>query len=107
MVKNIRKSKKVISKLKYMFLLSIILLLNNSVAFASGGTATYGGFDKLFEMFAGIIQKVGGGVGLIGAVFFGMGIYQDNPDGKVKGVKMLAAGAFLFAVATGYKSFLV
>lgn len=85
-------------------ILGVTLLMNVNVAYAAAGG--YSGLDKLFEMFAGIIQKVAGGIGLLGAVFFGLGIYQDNPDGKVRGIKMMAAGAFLFAVATGYTVFL-
>lgn len=107
MTKTINKAKKLLSKGNYLVLFTIILLLNSNIAHAAGTPpATYGGLDTLFAMFAGILQKVSGGIGLLGAVFFGMAIYQDNPDGKVRGVKMMAAGMFLFAVATGYKTFL-
>ena len=105
-----KKAKKGLrSKISYILLLATITLLNsNIVVYATGGTGTasYSGLDKLFEMFAGILQKVAGGVGLIGAVYFGFSIYSDNPDGKVRAAKLMGAGAFLFAVATGYKVFL-
>lgn len=95
--------KKVFTKLGYISLLLTFALFTSNVL-AEGVNIT--GFDTVYGMFAGLLQKLSGGVVFIGAVYFGFSIYKDNPDGKVNATRIMATGAFLFSVATGWKTFI-
>lgn len=53
------------------------------------------------------IQRMGGVVVLIGAVEFGLGFKNDDPEGKVKGMRTVIAGVIVIAVGAGSDIFLV
>ena len=86
---------------------SVLLALIPAIAVygldASAGVAQ---FDAIVSFLATWIGRIGGLVIFIGAIQFGLAVYNQSPEGKVNGFLIVAAGAMLIGLAAGYEFFI-
>ena len=75
-----------------------------SASGASGASGTK--IDLLAQTIAGWAQKVGGVIAFFGGLQTAMGFKNDDPEVKNKGLKTIASGGLVAAVATGYASWI-
>lgn len=74
---------------------------------ASGASGASGNkIDLLAQTIAGWAQKVGGVIAFFGGLQTAMGFKNDDPEAKNKGLKTIASGGLVAAVATGYASWI-
>ena len=45
------------------------------------------------------VLRLGGGVIVVGLIFFGMGFLRDDPDARTRGIQVIIGGAIVAAVA--------
>ena len=70
------------------------------VAFADGGDA--GSFNSVVSFIVTWVQRIGGVIGFIGAIQFGMAFKNDDADGKTRGLMTLASGFIVIAICIAY-----
>jgi hypothetical protein len=62
--------------------------------------------NELVKMIAGVFQKIAGVIIFMGAIQVAWSIKTDNPEAKSQGLKTIAAGVLVFAVASGSSVFM-
>ncbi len=105
--------KKVVAKVKneaWQIAMLMGAMMCGNTALAGGGAPADPALDKWNAVIGFVtpwIQRMGGVVILIGAIEFGLGFKNDDPEGKVKGMRTIIAGAIVLAVGAGSSIFLV
>lgn len=102
------KNKLHITKLASFWVLSImsICMLAGSclTAFADGVANDAGSFDTVVDFIVTWVQRIGGVIGFIGAIQFGMAFKNDDADGKTRGLMTLASGFIVIAICIAYST---
>jgi hypothetical protein len=100
MTSKILKSKKFWSVLMCAF-----MIITFSVVSYAAPTTAEDKINELTKMIADVFQKIAGVIIFIGALQVAWAIKSESPDAKSQGLKTIAAGVLVVAVATGYTTF--
>lgn len=97
---NKRYLAKLWSKMAIAFMCVMALGGQAITAFAVDSDA--GSFDTVVSFIVTWVQRIGGVIGFIGAIQFGMAFKNDDADGKTRGLMTLASGFIVIAVCIAY-----
>lgn len=88
-------------------IIGAVIIFTEPVYAAGGATGATGTkIDLLAQTIAGWSQKVGGVIAFFGGLQTAMGFKNDDPEVKNKGLKTIASGGLVAAVATGYATWI-
>lgn len=91
----------------YILLSSVLMSMNTTNAYASGGTTSADAkWNTVIGFIVPWITRLGGAVVLIGAVEWGLAFKNDDAEGKTKGMRTLIAGCIVTAVGLSSDLFL-
>lgn len=82
----------------------VLLFLATSQTYAAAD-AGMDKFDSIIDVVAKWLGRIGLVVAFFGAAQLALGFKQDDPDGKVRGMKTLAAGFMLFGITESLSLF--
>lgn len=96
-------------KLKLAGIVCSMMLFVTTAAFATGNNPldpnSVTALSDITKWIANIFKAIGGIVFLFGGVQTFMGFRNEDPDQKYRGLRTLAAGLGVVAIATGYTYF--
>ena len=96
------KKKNGVLKAVKLYVMSMMILLMGSVctiyANATSISQTEGAWTQVKSFMQTWIVRLGGGVIVVGLIFFGMGFLKDDPDGRTRGIQVVIGGAIVAAV---------
>lgn len=102
---NILNNERFWSVLKIVSICACIIMSLTVIAYADANSDATKKIDDLAKMISGVFQKIAGVIIFIGAVQVAWAIKSESPDAKSQGLKTIAAGVLVVAVATGYQVF--
>lgn len=95
-------------KLASFWVLSIVSVYmlsgGNLMAFADDVANDASFFDTVVDFIVTWVQRIGGVIGFIGAIQFGMAFKNDDADGKTRGLMTLASGFIVIAICIAYNT---
>jgi len=98
--------KRLLLKLKVVVSMMIIIVLNNTTAFASVNTAGVDKFDNIVVWIAAWVGRVGLLVAFWGGVQIAFSLSDHDAGQKRSGILLLVAGLMVFGISVGYKALL-
>ncbi|WP_433946997.1 hypothetical protein [Paenibacillus sp. SN-8-1] len=85
--------------------LALVLLFSATSVYAAPASAGMDKFDSIIGVIATWLGRIGLVVAFFGAVQLALGFKQDDADGKVRGMKTLAAGFLVFGITQSLSLF--
>lgn len=108
-MEKIRDMKKFLTGRKAIIFTYLMLMANDVMSktvYATGAGSADAKWNAVIGFLTPWIQRLGGAVILIGAIEFGLGFKNDDPEGKTKGLRTVIAGCIVFAVGVSSNIFL-